>query len=79
MNANLITKVYFPRVILPTSAAFSGLVDFGIGCVLLFGMIVYYGIAPEVEAVDVAAARRVALRPGACSQHDARGAERKPP
>ena len=30
-NANLLTKVYFPRVILPTSAAVSGLVDFAIG------------------------------------------------
>src|SRR5690242_14473305 len=35
VNANLLTKVYFPRVILPTSAAVSGLVDFAIGCVLL--------------------------------------------
>jgi lipopolysaccharide transport system permease protein len=46
MNANLITKVYFPRVILPTSAAFSGLVDFAIGCVLLIGIMAYYGIPP---------------------------------
>ena len=38
LNANLITKVYFPRVILPTSAAFSGLVDFAIGCILLSGI-----------------------------------------
>jgi lipopolysaccharide transport system permease protein len=48
-NANLVTKVYFPRVILPTSAAFSGLVDFAVGCVLLFGMMVYYTIHPSWE------------------------------
>jgi len=46
LNANLITKVYFPRVILPTSAAFSGLVDFAIGCILLSGIMAYYGVAP---------------------------------
>lgn len=45
-NAHLITKVYFPRVILPTSAAISGLADFAIGCVLLFGIMGYYRVAP---------------------------------
>jgi len=48
-NANLLTKVYFPRVILPTSAAFGGLVDFAIGCVLLVGMMVHYRVAPTWE------------------------------
>ena len=46
VNANLLTKVYFPRVILPTSAAFSGLVDFAIGCLLLVGMMGYYRVVP---------------------------------
>jgi lipopolysaccharide transport system permease protein len=45
-NANLLTKVYFPRVILPASAGLSGLVDFGIGSVFLLGILGYYGIAP---------------------------------
>jgi lipopolysaccharide transport system permease protein len=45
-NANLLTKVYFPRVILPTSSAFSGLVDFAIGSLLLFLLMGYYGFAP---------------------------------
>src|SRR5262245_5106164 len=48
-NANLITKVYFPRAILPTSAAISGLVDFAIGCILLVGLLAYYRIAPSWE------------------------------
>jgi lipopolysaccharide transport system permease protein len=46
MNANLLTKVYFPRVILPTSAAFSGLVDFAVGAVLLAGIMGYYQVVP---------------------------------
>ena len=45
-NANLLTKVYFPRVILPTSAAVSGLVDLAVGSVLLFAMMGYYRLAP---------------------------------
>ena len=45
-NANLISKVYFPRIILPSSAAMSGLVDFGVGCILLLGVMVHYGANP---------------------------------
>lgn len=43
-DPNLITKVYFPRAILPASAAISGLVDFGISFLLLFVMLAYYQI-----------------------------------
>jgi homopolymeric O-antigen transport system permease protein len=46
VNAHLISKVYFPRVILPSSAAISGLVDFGIGCILLFGVLGHYRVNP---------------------------------
>jgi lipopolysaccharide transport system permease protein len=45
-NQHLITKVYFPRVALPTASAFRGLVDFGIAAVLLLGMMVYYHFPP---------------------------------
>jgi homopolymeric O-antigen transport system permease protein len=45
-NANLITKVYFPRVLLPAAAALSGLVDFLIGCSFLAAMMIYYGVYP---------------------------------
>jgi lipopolysaccharide transport system permease protein len=45
-NQRMITKVYFPRVILPVSAVLSGLVDFAIGFVLLLGLMVWYGVAP---------------------------------
>jgi lipopolysaccharide transport system permease protein len=41
-NAQLMTKVYFPRIILPASVALGALVDFAIGSVLVAGFVVYY-------------------------------------
>jgi len=52
-NANLLTKVYFPRVILPTSAAVSGLVDFAVGSVLLFAIMGYYRLVPGLSLLLV--------------------------
>jgi len=46
-NSNLITKVYFPRVLLPASSALSGLLDFLIGSALLAGLMAYYRIPPS--------------------------------
>jgi lipopolysaccharide transport system permease protein len=45
-NQRVITKVYFPRLILPVSAALSGLVDFAIGFVVLIIFTISYGIRP---------------------------------
>jgi len=45
-NQKVITKVYFPRLILPVSAALSGLVDFAIGFVMLVIFTMSYGIRP---------------------------------
>lgn len=45
-NQRVITKVYFPRLILPVSAALSGLVDFSIGFVVLVIFTMSYGIRP---------------------------------
>lgn len=42
-NRHMITKVYFPRVILPLSSVLSGLVDFFIASLILVGMMFYYG------------------------------------
>ena len=50
-NQRLITKVYFPRLILPISAALSGLVDFAIGFVVLAIFTVVYGIRPTLAAL----------------------------
>jgi lipopolysaccharide transport system permease protein len=44
-SANLITKVYFPRMIIPGAAVAAGLVDFFIAFILLIGLMVYYQAA----------------------------------
>jgi lipopolysaccharide transport system permease protein len=43
-NKNLLTKVYFPRMAIPASSTLSGLLDFFIASVILFGIMIYYGI-----------------------------------
>src|SRR2546421_1206486 len=43
-NANLITKVYFPRMIIPGAAVGAGLVDFAIAFVILIGLMIYYHV-----------------------------------
>ncbi len=43
-NANLLTKVYFPRLIIPFSAVAAGLVDFGAAFLVLTGLMIYYGV-----------------------------------
>jgi lipopolysaccharide transport system permease protein len=50
-NQQVITKVYFPRLILPISATLSGLVDFSIGFVVLALFTFAYGIKPTVAAL----------------------------
>jgi lipopolysaccharide transport system permease protein len=52
-NQRLITKVYFPRVLLPMSSVISGLVDFAIAFVLLVGMAIYYRTIPGLEVLLV--------------------------
>ena len=44
LNPNLVTKVYFPRMIIPGAAVGAGLVDFGVAFVLLLGLMVFYGV-----------------------------------
>jgi len=43
-NANLLTKVYFPRLVIPFSAVLAGLVDFFLSFVVLVGLMLYYHI-----------------------------------
>jgi lipopolysaccharide transport system permease protein len=43
-NSNLITKVYFPRILVPVAATAAGLVDLLIASVILLGLAVYYGV-----------------------------------
>lgn len=48
-NANLITKVYFPRVILPASSVIVALVDFSITLGLLGIVMAWYGFVPPIR------------------------------
>jgi lipopolysaccharide transport system permease protein len=50
-NAGLVGKVYFPRIIIPASAAAVALVDFGINLVLLFGLMLWFGFWPNWKIV----------------------------
>jgi lipopolysaccharide transport system permease protein len=45
-NANLVGKVYFPRLIIPASSAVVALVDFAINVAILSGLMAWYGYAP---------------------------------
>jgi lipopolysaccharide transport system permease protein len=48
VNRQLVTKVYFPRLIIPVSSTLSGVVDFLMSFVVLIALMAYYGIAPPV-------------------------------
>jgi len=48
-GANLITKVYFPRLVMPISGVVSGAVDFVLAFVILIGMMLFYGIMPTLN------------------------------
>ena len=48
-NVNLITKVYFPRIIIPVSASLAGLLDFFIAMMVLAGLMIYYHFVPGIE------------------------------
>lgn len=54
-SSSLITKVYFPRIIIPISSLVTGLVDMGISFVVLLGMMLYYRMmpTPSVAALPV--------------------------
>jgi homopolymeric O-antigen transport system permease protein len=66
-NQRLITKVYFPRLIVPLAAVAVGLVDFAIAFVVLAVMLVYFGIhpGPAILSVPVWTALAVATALGA--------------
>jgi lipopolysaccharide transport system permease protein len=49
VNSQLVSKIYFPRLILPLSGILSPLVDFAVSFVVFFGMMVWYGILPGPE------------------------------
>lgn len=49
--ANLIKKIYFPRLVIPISAVISGVVDFALAFLVLLGMMLVYGIVPTINVI----------------------------
>jgi lipopolysaccharide transport system permease protein len=60
-SSGLVTKVYFPRLIIPLSAVLVGVVDFALAFLVLLGLMVYYGIYPGVSIVWLPAFLTLAL------------------
>lgn len=52
-NANMIQKVYFPRLIVPASTALTGLVDLLVASLIFLGMSIYYGYHPRWEGLAI--------------------------
>ncbi len=52
-SERLLTKIYFPRLVIPLAAVLAGLLDFAIAFLVLLGMMTYYGIAPPAAAVTL--------------------------
>jgi len=50
-NSPLISKIYFPRLFIPTSACLAGLVDYGIAMSILAVLMVYYKFVPNISIV----------------------------
>lgn len=53
LEEKVITKVYFPRVIVPMAAVLAGLMDFAIAFVVLVGMMLFYGVVPGVALLTI--------------------------
>jgi lipopolysaccharide transport system permease protein len=52
-NQSIITKVYFPRLILPISTVVTKLIDFAIATVILIGLMFYYGYMPHISGLFI--------------------------
>ena len=67
-NANLVSKIYFPRLILPTSSVIVAFVDFAISFAILVGLMLFYGFMPNGRILTlplfIALAFLAALGPG---------------
>jgi lipopolysaccharide transport system permease protein len=60
-SANLIQKVYFPRLAIPIASVLSGTLDFVLAFVVLLGMMLYYGVAPTLNILWLPALLLLAL------------------
>jgi len=61
VSSNLLTKVYFPRLIVPMAAAVVGVVDLAVSLAILAGLMVWYGITPSWAVLLVPVLAALAL------------------
>ncbi|HYO76274.1 MAG TPA: ABC transporter permease, partial [Thermoanaerobaculia bacterium] len=59
--SHLLTKIYFPRLVLPLSKVFSGLIDFGVAFALLGVVMVWYRVVPSARIVMLPAFMLLAM------------------
>lgn len=52
-SSRLVTRVYFPRLVIPIAAVLAGVVDFGIAFAVLLAMMLFYGITPTINVLWV--------------------------
>jgi len=52
-NSNLVTKVYFPRLFIPTSSCLAGLVDYGVAMSIILLMMIYYRFVPSIKIIII--------------------------
>lgn len=52
-NTNLVTKVYFPRLFIPTSSCLAGLVNYSVAMSIIVLMMVYYKFVPNIKIIIV--------------------------
>lgn len=52
-NANLITKVYFPRLMMPAGAVVAAIADFALALAVLGALMLYYGVGPSAGVVMI--------------------------
>lgn len=50
-SANLIKKIYFPRLVIPISSVFSGGIDFLLAFIVLIAMMLFYGLLPTINVI----------------------------
>jgi lipopolysaccharide transport system permease protein len=51
LSANMVKKIYFPRLTLPTATVLAGVVDFVLAFIVLLGMMLFYRLAPTINVI----------------------------
>jgi lipopolysaccharide transport system permease protein len=60
-NANMVKKIYFPRLALPIATILAGVIDFAIAFLVLLGIMLYYGFVPTINIIWLPLLMMVAL------------------